>query len=132
MSSGMMFFFVSLLLLMLLFLVKHLEVRRGARYLEGIRQGADVGALRLKHLIARGEYYVENIPWFLSALTRYGIHVGALSFARFARMSAIQAHRLADFVSHKRNFERKETKSIFLKQVTEHKKGNGTNGVETL
>ena len=52
------------------------------------------------------------------------LHFAALEFAHLARQASRQAHRLADFVSHKRNFERKETRSEFLRKMTELKNGN--------
>ena len=118
-------FFVSLLLIVLLFVLKRFEVRRGARIGESFRAQADVGALRVKQWLEAGETFIENIPLYASALARYGVHIGALGFARAARGSAEQAHRLADLVSHKRNFERRETKSQFLRDVSEYKNGNG-------
>lgn len=114
-------FGVSLVLIVFLFVLKRAEVRRGARFAEGVRAGADSGALRVKEWLAMSERYLEQTPWFLSVLARYGVHVGALSFARLARSLEEQAHNLADFVSHKHRFERKETKSEFLKKVTERK-----------
>jgi len=112
-------FGVSLGLLIVLFILKRIEVARGARFAEGLRLRADHGALRVKYVLAVSEWYLENTPWFVSALTRYGVHVGALSFAKLARSLESQAHNLADLVSHKHRFERRETKSDFLKQVSE-------------
>jgi hypothetical protein len=128
--AAMITFGAALALIVLLFEVKRAEVRRGARFVEGVRAKADVRAVQVKELLYRAEFYLEHTPWFVSALTRYGVHVGALAFAKLARMSEEQAHRLADFVSHKRNFERRETKSQFLKQVSEHPIRNreGSNG----
>ena len=121
-------FFVSLVGIILLFTLKQIEVGREQRFVEGLRMRADHGARRVKAWLETGEHYLERTPFFISALARYGIHVGALAFARLARTSAEQAHRLADMASHKRNFEHRETKSQFLKEVSEYKNGNGSSG----
>lgn len=118
-------FFASLGGILFLFLLKRIEMNRERRFAEGLRARADASALRIKTLLETSEEILENIPFVIAALARYGIHIGALGFARLARTSAEQAHALADLVSHKRNFERRETKSEYLKQVTEHKNGNG-------
>ena len=119
-------FFVSLVGIILLFSLKKIEAGREQRFAEGMRTSADHGALRVKAWLEMSESYLERTPFYIAALARYGIHVGALAFARLARTSAEQAHRLADIASHKRNFERRETKSQFLKDVSEYKNGNGS------
>lgn len=127
-------FGVSLLLLAVLFLVKRVELNRHARMFEGMRARADSGALQIKAALVRGESYLEELPFFLGALSRYLVHIGALSFAKLARASAKRAHQLADFVSHKHGFERRETKSRFLREVSDVKSGKVVeeNGVENL
>ncbi|MFZ2886959.1 MAG: hypothetical protein WA021_04035 [Minisyncoccia bacterium] len=112
-------FSAALVLIVILFLVKSIEARRERRFAEGARMHADRGALVIKHWLERGEWYIEQTPWFIGAITRYGVHVGALGYARLAHDSAEYAHGLADLVSHKHRFERKETKSEYLKQVSE-------------
>lgn len=121
-------FSVSVLLIIVLFLIKRAEVGRETRYAEGLRARADIGALHVKAVLARGEAYLEELPFFLGALSRYIVHVGALSFARLARASAKRAHQLADLVSHKRGFERRATKSQFLRDVSEVKNGKSDDG----
>ena len=122
--AALIIFALSLTLIILLFVLKSLESKRLARIGESWRSRADIGALKVKWWLEMGEQYVEHVPSYAAALSRYVVHVGALSFARLARLSAEQAHHLADFVSHKRNFERRETKSQFLKQVGEYKNGS--------
>lgn len=124
--TPMVVFGVSLVGIILLFVLKRVEIRRGSRFGEPLRMHADAGALAIKSWIEVGERYLERTPWFVAALSRYGVRIGALAFARLARRLAEDAHRLADFVSHKHRFERRETKSQFLKEVSEHK--NGANG----
>lgn len=127
-------FGVSLLLLLVLFLVKRIEANREHRFAEGIRARADAGALRIKQVLVRSESYLEELPFFLGAVSRYLVHIGALSFAKLARASAKRAHQLADLVSHKHGFQRRETKSSFLREVSEVKNGKvgEENGVENL
>lgn len=127
-------FFVSLGGIVLLFLLKRAEAGRGRRYAEDMRLRADGGALVVKDWLEAGEWYLARAPWFVGALARYMVHIGALSFARVARASEKYAHRLADLVSHKHRFQRRETKSQFLKDVSEYKngKGEGDGGVATM
>lgn len=129
--AAMIVFSVSLVLTIALFVLKKTEVRRGARFVEPARASADRGALKVKGVLGTMELYVEHTPWFIGAFTRYLVHVGALSFARIARSSAEYAHALADLVSHKHRFERRETKSEYLKQVSEYKNGNSASGDKT-
>jgi hypothetical protein len=117
--AAMLVFGISLALIVLLFVLKRIEIGRGARFGERFRASADVGALRVKGWLEMSEWYLEQTPWFIGAITRYGVHVGALSFARIARTSAEYAHGLADLVSHKHRFERRETKSEYLKLVSD-------------
>lgn len=123
-------FGVSLALIVTLFILKRIEVSREARFAENLRTSADHGALQVKAMLVITEGYIEKIPFFLGALTRYSVHVGALSFARVARGLEEQAHRVADLVSHKHRFERRETKSKYLKEVSSYK-GQGDSGVES-
>ena len=116
-------FGVSLFGIIVLFLVKRYEMVRGSLVGGRFRARVDDFALDVKWVIMVIEWYLARTPDMLMALSRLGIRSGALGFARLARVSEEQAHRLADFVSHKRNFERRETKSTFLKQVGEYKNG---------
>lgn len=116
----------SIVGILLLFLVKKIEIARGALIGGSFRDDADLFAMRVKWVFLVIEWYLARLPDFLFLLTRYGIRVGALSAAKLARRAEEQAHQIADFVSHKRNFERRETKSHYLKQVSE--KGDNGNG----
>ncbi len=118
-------FGVSLVGLVLLFAIKAREATYPSVARARWREKADELALGIKWGGMVLEWYISRLPLIANLLTRRFVRSAALSFAHFARLSSEQAHRLADFVSHKRSFERKETKSDFLKQVTEHKNGNG-------
>lgn len=118
-------FGASLFGIISLFIVKRYEVARGTLVGGAWRGRADDFALDVKWGIMVIEWYLARAPVYLSAFVRLAIRISALGFARLARISEEQAHRLADFVSHKRNFERRETKSAFLKHVGEYKNGNG-------
>lgn len=124
---------LTLFLLIVLFSLKRAEVARGRRFGENFRARADARAIRIKTVLENAEAYLGEVPFYFSALSRYFVHVGALSFAKIARASASRAHQLADLVSHKRGFERRETKSQFLKDVGEVKRGkNGDDTVASL
>lgn len=66
---------------------------------------------------------VEDLPSTATHFGLYALHVIAVLVAIISRAAERRAHRVADFVSHKRSFERGETKSSFLKEVREHKDG---------
>ena len=116
-----------------LFFLKHWEERRGRMLVPGVRSWGDTKALEAKVLFARMQLEADKLPPMLLQLTRWGIHELALGIAALARAAERQAHRLADFVSHKRNFVHRESKSEFLKQVSEYKNGlpGQGNGVDT-
>src|SRR3989344_3855880 len=129
-------FGVSIFGILVLFLIKRIEIARGVLLGGSARESADLFALRVKWVFLVIEWYLSRLPDFLFLLTRHGIRAGALFLARTARYAEAQAYHLADFVSHKRNFERRETKSNYLKQVSEHpmrnqngSHGSGKNGV---
>lgn len=123
-------FGLSLFGIVLLFGMKRMEIARGALIGGAWRESADLFALRVKWVIMVIEWYLARTPIFVSVLVRYGVRMAALGFANLARTSEAQAHRLADMVSHKRNFERRETRSEFLKQMSEHKSTNGSSGTD--
>jgi hypothetical protein len=112
-------FGVSLFGILLLFVMKKVEVSRGALIGGSARDSADLFALRVKWVFLVIEWYLSRLPDFLFLLSRHAVRAGALYLARTARYAESQAYHLADFVSHKRNFERRETKSNYLKQVGE-------------
>lgn len=125
--AGTLFAF-SLFGIIILFCAKAYELAHPHPVRAKWRESADGFALRVKWTLRVIEWYIAHTPQFLSLFGRWSIRTGALWFARLARLSAEEAHRLADMVSHKRGFERRETKSEFLKQVTDHKNGNSGNG----
>lgn len=112
-------FFASLVLIIALFAVRHFEEKRGARFGARSRHLADNAALNLKDTLAYGREQLEKLPPEVAHVSMGVIHAGALAAASLARLFEYQAHRFADFVSSKRNFQRRETKSEFLKQVTD-------------
>ncbi|HEY4519753.1 MAG TPA: hypothetical protein VJH33_01810 [Candidatus Paceibacterota bacterium] len=119
-------FVLSFLGIVTLFVFKYMEEKRGAVAFE-LRDRADVHARRLKQLLSKGgDEFAKFSPRALF-LVRTGVHTLALSTAYVARTVEGGAHRLADLVSHKHGFERRETKSEFLKKVGESK-GIGEHG----
>ena len=123
-------FFLSLLSVVGLFAVKYLENKHERILHPSFRQKADEHAIKLKELahMSRGE--LSKLPPRAIIVAKAAIHASALGIARFAREMESRAHQLADLVSHKHRFEKRETRSEFLKQVGEHpmSNGNGSNG----
>jgi len=118
-------FAFSLLGIVVLFALKAWETWRGYVLAPALRTRADLHALRLKAYLMNNRREAAKIVPFLGLVSRYLIHEGALAFARAAHFTGVQAHRLADLVSHKHRFERQAPRSEFLKAVSEHKNGNG-------
>ncbi len=116
-------FGISLVAIGALFVLKHWEVGAGRVLVPTVREDADRRALAFKDRLLHLREDLARIPPITVLYARYLVHEGALGFAAFARMSEHQAHHLADLVSHKHTFAPRETRSEFLKQVSEHKNG---------
>ncbi len=116
-------FFVSLSGIVLLLALKYAEVSTRRIIFARLRERADVRALQLKELLDAARLDLSKIPPEAVRLSRIGIHQLALGFAAFARKAEGYAHRLADIVSYKHRFEKRDTRSEFLKKVAEHKNG---------
>ena len=107
----------SLIGITALFVLKAWETHHGYVLAPDLRTRADEQALRFKAYIMNGRQEASKIIPFTTLMMRYFIHEGALAFARAAHFTGVQAHRLADFVSHKHHFERQAPRSEFLKRV---------------
>ncbi len=115
-----------------LFGLRMWEVKRGGRVLETARTNADELARFLKHALQRFGAQMRRFPSLMLLITRYFIHLGAKAFARFARKMEEAAHQIADRMSHKHRFQRRESQSQFLKDVVEHKNGLGGKTVDSV
>lgn len=124
MTLAMIVFFAALAGVIALFSLKFWEERRGRILAERSRARADEMALGLKDRLDDARAHAERIPPEVAHLSRKAVHAAALGTVGVARGMEKQALRVADLVSAKRGFERRETKSEFLKQVTEYKNGS--------
>lgn len=125
-------FFASLAGITGLFSLKLWEERRETVAVSGIRGALDTLAIRCKQLLLAGEELFSRLPSVTTFVAMNLLALSAVWFAQMARKAAEASHRLADFVSHKHNFERRETRSDFLKQVSDHhKNGNGSANLVT-
>jgi hypothetical protein len=115
-------FVVALLGLCALFVMRHVENTRGITFKADIRAVADARAEELKKFLARSRYEAIKLVPKSAIIMRYLVHKAALAAAHFARFMEKQAHRLADMASHKHHFEAHETRSDFLKQVSDYKR----------
>jgi hypothetical protein len=123
-------FTIALLLIIALFSLKSYEVRSNRVVMYEMRLRADEFAVDLKDWLLHMRDQLEQLPPMMAYLSRWLVHEAALGFAAAARLAESQAHRLAEVVSHKRSFERRETKSDFLKRVTEYKSGSDIEDTE--
>lgn len=116
-------FSVSLASIASLFALKAWEVRRGTRILENWRAEADRFALLCKRMLVHWDSVLSRLPALLTVLSRLIVARLALAFSRLANSAATHADRLADLVSYKHRFERRETRSDFLRRVSDGTKG---------
>ena len=126
MIAAVVIFFLSLLCIAGLFALKHWEEKRQRVVAQNMRLRADGRAMEFKAWLENSRGEIKKLGPVLLRLSRFAIHEAALGAAASARLIERQAHRLADMVSHKHHFERREPRSEFLKQMTEHKNGNGS------
>lgn len=119
-----MIFIVSLVCISGLFAVKKWELSHDSQFYPDLRAQADERALRLKDTLAHSREYAGEIPPLLMRLASIIVHEGALAFASAARILERGAYKIADFVSHRRYFSPRETRSEFLQKVSEYKYRN--------
>ena len=117
-------FLGSLIGLALLFVVKSYELSRGTLLFPKAHTFADDRARLLRGDLMRVSRAIEKLPARSLLVVRSMLHMAAVQAATVARSTEERLYALADKVSHKHRFDRKETSSQFLKQVTE-----GTNGI---
>ena len=128
MIAAIIVFGVSLSAIAILFLIKHVEERNAYVIAPSIRAAADRSALRFKALLSVAEAKLEQMPPTTARMLRRILVLTAQSFGSALHRFGQQSHKLADLVSHKHNFERRETRSEFLKSVSEHKNNLPTRG----
>ena len=119
---------MSILGIVFLFLVKAWEEKRGRVWMPEVRLTLDARAVELKELLHRAERELGKLGPTSIRVVRTLLHELALSLAALSRASERQAHRLADLVSHKRTFRRRESTNKFLRQVSEFKNGKDDEG----
>lgn len=118
-------FFLALILIIALFTLKQWELSHERVFFAPWRQRMDTQAAHLKELMLAARQDIAHLPPFLLDAAQSVVHGIAVDAGHIAIWLGQQSHRLADTVSHKRNFEPRETKSEFLKKVSEHKNGSG-------
>jgi len=118
-------FVSSLTAITMLFSFKYAEERRARLLLPEMRRMLDAAAEWCGRVLRGSEDQLSKLPPASMRVIRRMLASSAISFGAIAERIAHGSHRLADFFSHKHNFERRETRSEFLRQVAEHKNGNG-------
>ncbi len=117
-------FFHALILIVALFTVKQWELMHERVLMPQWRARADVKALRVKELAFAARKDIEHLPPFLSMPLRASCMVSRSMQAILPSGSAGNRIVSPTMYRTKRNFERRETKSEFLKKVSKHKDGN--------
>jgi hypothetical protein len=123
---------VSILGLSVLFYVKHWEETHARVFVPDLRLAADEKALEFKALLIQGKEEARKLGPTSLRLSRMLLHDLALSLAALSRASERGAHKLADMVSHKHAFQRRETQNEFLKQVSDVPMRNSREVVATI
>ena len=113
-------FFVALAGLICLFGFKYWENRRGKMPWSNTRRRIDAHAHRTKEIMLVSVVELEKLPPHLINFMRASVQRGAIAFGYLAHWLGRRSHALADMISHKHRFQRKETNSEFLKKVIEH------------
>jgi len=113
-------FFLACIGVTALFILRRWENEHGRVLLPGLHHEADLQALKLKMVLFARTRDVEKIVPFLFRLLQRGVRAAAIAFGHLAHWIGERSHALADLVSHKYRFERRETRSEFLKQVIAH------------
>jgi len=124
-------FIIALLAIAALFALKAWEEKRGRVLVPELRASLDERAVHLKDLLEAGQRDIEKLPSALLHLSRVALHLAAVGFGHLAHWLGERSHRLADMVSYKHHFERRELRSEFLKKVSERKSGNDTDSLDT-
>jgi len=114
-------FSASLLGLIFLFALKFWEEYDRFRFLPKLRLKADEKALILKKVLLYVGDVVKDSPRYSLLLLGVIAHTAVVAFANIAGAAERGANYVADFVSHRHRFERRDTKSDFLKKVSERK-----------
>ena len=112
-------FFLSLFGIIGLLALKRWEELHGRVLAPHVRHAADLRALHVKDLLIAGRHDLAKVPPFLLHASQRTLHGIAVDFSHLAYATGRLAHKLADSVSHKRHFTRRETRSEFLKKVSE-------------
>jgi hypothetical protein len=109
--------------LAILFFVKSYELSREVLLFPKAHAFADDRARLLRGDLMRVSRALEKLPGRTVMMVRSVLHMAAVQAATMASSTEEKLYTLADKVSHKHRFERKETSSQFLKQVTESTAG---------
>jgi hypothetical protein len=121
-------FVISLIGLVGLFGLKQWEARNGRTVAPEFREKLDAWALHFKDLLLALRVDIEKVPPELLHFARSVLHEVVLLVGWAFHFLAQQAHRLADLVSHKRNFIRRAPRSEFLTKIMRHKEGEDQGG----
>jgi len=111
-----------------LFAVKYWEMKREQVFAHAWRQRINERAIQMKTSLHGRVQVVSTQVWPITLLvTRYFIHRAALGAARLSHKANVQAHRIADMVSHKQRLasghQLRSPRSEFLQKMSALKHG---------
>ena len=124
-------FFASLLLICFLFALRVREIETGRRFAPALRDAADREALHIKELLLAMHIDLKKVPPLLVHWGHISLHFVAIKFAYAARAASLSSHAFANLVSQKRYFERRKSRSEFLRKMSKRRKGDGEGNAPT-
>ena len=120
-------FFGALLSLVLLFVLRIVEERRGARFAPRLRRSLDRFARTVKAIVLVIADMLGELPRISSYLLRALAVMLVRRFAHMTESISRAAHSVADMVSYKHRHERREPRSAFLKEVSRNTTDEASN-----
>jgi len=120
-------FFGALVSLVLLFVLRIVEERRGARFAPRLRRSLDRFARTVKAIVLVIADMLGELPRISSYLLRALAVMLVRRFAHMTESISRAAHSVADMVSYKHRHERREPRSAFLKEVSRNTTDEASN-----
>jgi len=107
------------LLLALFFVLKYIELRRGARFFEGMRARAD------KNILDGSTYLTHVLPkqaaYRFRGLITFALHTTTGLLVKGVRILEGKLHAAHTFLKGKKDVHEREAASQFLQDVSNHK-----------
>ncbi len=112
-------FFVSMVLIALFFILKYIELRRGARFFEGMRKRAD------ENMLNGSAYLVNVLPkqvvYFSRGFITLALYIATKFLIKGVRILERRLYIVHAVLKGKKDIHEREAASQFLQDVSSHK-----------